>query len=85
MPEMDGIETLKEIKKLKPETEVIMLTGHASVKVGIDGMNVCLQKVLDKWGIKIGEGFRFPNTFYRSIKQPLKCNYTSFAEALCFS
>ena len=46
---------------------------------------VCLQKVLDKWGIKIGEGFRFPNTFYLSIKQPLKCNYTSFAEALCFS
>ena len=46
---------------------------------------VCLQKVLDKWGIKIGEGFRFPNTFYRSIKQPLKCNYISFAEALCFS
>jgi len=46
---------------------------------------VCLQKVLDKSGIKIREGFRFPNTFYRSIKQPLKCNYTSFAEALCFS
>ena len=47
--------------------------------------DVCLQKVLDKWGIKIGEGFRFPNTFYLSIKQPLKCNYTSFAAALCFS
>ncbi len=38
MPEMDGIETLKEIKKIKPETEVIMLTGHASVEVGIEGM-----------------------------------------------
>lgn len=38
MPEMDGIETLKEIKKIRPETEVVMLTGHASVKVGIDGM-----------------------------------------------
>ena len=38
MPEMDGIETLKEIKKVKPETEVIMLTGHASVEVGIEGM-----------------------------------------------
>ena len=40
MPEMDGIETLKEIKKIRPETEVIMLTGHASVKVGIDGMRM---------------------------------------------
>ncbi len=38
MPEMDGIETLREIKKIKPETEVIMLTGHASVEVGIEGM-----------------------------------------------
>ncbi len=38
MPEMDGIETLKEIKKMKPTIEVIMLTGHASVEVGIEGM-----------------------------------------------
>jgi len=58
-----------------------MLLG---VAIG-DSLGVCLQKVLDKSGIKIGEGFRFPNTFYRSIKQPLMCNYTSFAEVLCFS
>jgi len=38
MPEMDGIETLKEIKKIKPTTEVILLTGHASVEAGIEGM-----------------------------------------------
>ena len=38
MPGMNGIETLKEIKKIKPRTEVIMLTGHASVEVGIEGM-----------------------------------------------
>lgn len=38
MPEMDGIATLKEIKNFKPETEVIMLTGHACVEVGVEGM-----------------------------------------------
>ena len=38
MPGMDGIETLLEIKKKKPLTEVIMLTGHASVESGIAGM-----------------------------------------------
>jgi sodium-dependent dicarboxylate transporter 2/3/5 len=28
MPGMDGIQTLKEIKKIRPEAQVIMLTGH---------------------------------------------------------
>jgi len=40
MPGMDGIETLREIKKKKPLVEVIMLTGHASVESGIQGMQL---------------------------------------------
>lgn len=40
MPGMDGIETLREIKKKKPLIEVIMLTGHASVESGIQGMQL---------------------------------------------
>ncbi len=40
MPDMDGIETLKEIKSLKNEIEVIMLTGHASIEVAIQGMEL---------------------------------------------
>ncbi|GBC62292.1 two-component system response regulator [Desulfonema ishimotonii] len=40
MPEMDGIETLKLIKARYPLTEVIMLTGHATVETGIDGMKI---------------------------------------------
>lgn len=40
MPGMDGIETLREMKKKKPLTEVIMLTGHASVESGIQGMQL---------------------------------------------
>jgi two-component system response regulator HydG len=34
MPGMDGLEALKEIKKWAPDTEVIMLTGHASLASG---------------------------------------------------
>lgn len=40
MPKMGGVETLREIKKLKPLTEVIMLTGHATVETAIEGMKV---------------------------------------------
>jgi len=40
MPGMDGRETLREIKRMKPEVEVIMLTGHASVEVALEGMEL---------------------------------------------
>jgi DNA-binding NtrC family response regulator len=40
MPVMDGIETLREIKKAHPLIEVIMLTGHATVETGIEGMKL---------------------------------------------
>ncbi len=40
MPGMDGIETLGEIRKKFPLVEVIMLTGHATVETGIEGMKL---------------------------------------------
>jgi DNA-binding NtrC family response regulator len=40
MPGMDGVETLGEIKRIKPLTEVIMLTGHATVESAIEGMKL---------------------------------------------
>jgi len=38
IPGMDGIETLKTIKKIDPEIEVIMLTGHGDVKSVEEGI-----------------------------------------------
>lgn len=35
MPGIDGIETLKEIKKLAPELPVIMITGHGTVDTAV--------------------------------------------------
>ena len=48
MPGMDGIETLKEIKKSFPLIEVIMLTGHATVDSAIDGMKLGAYDFLKK-------------------------------------
>ncbi|MCB2227058.1 MAG: response regulator [Desulfarculaceae bacterium] len=38
MPGMNGIDTLREIKKRHPRVEVILLTGHASVESGVEGL-----------------------------------------------
>jgi DNA-binding NtrC family response regulator len=38
MPGIDGLETLKRIKEAYPLIEVILLTGHATIGSGIDGM-----------------------------------------------
>jgi len=37
---MDGIETLREIKKIQPICEVILLTGHGSMETSIEGMKL---------------------------------------------
>ena len=37
---MDGIQTLREIKKKQPLVEVLLLTGHASVETSIEGMKL---------------------------------------------
>lgn len=38
MPEMDGIETLAEIKRIAPRVEVILLTGYAKLELALKGM-----------------------------------------------
>lgn len=40
MPGMDGIETLREIKRKYPLVEVIMLTGHGTTETAVQGMKL---------------------------------------------
>ena len=37
---MDGLETLREIRRIDTLIEVIMLTGHASVESAVEGMRL---------------------------------------------
>ena len=48
MPEMDGLELLKAIKKKKPELQVILLTGYATVGKGIAAMKLGAVDFLEK-------------------------------------
>ncbi|TSA06935.1 MAG: response regulator [Deltaproteobacteria bacterium] len=38
MPGMDGIEVLKKIKETRPETEVIVITGHGDMNMAIKSL-----------------------------------------------
>jgi DNA-binding NtrC family response regulator len=40
MPGMDGIETLREIRKRQPIVEVILLTGHGAIDTAVTGMKL---------------------------------------------
>ena len=40
MPGIDGLETLKRIKAINPDAEIIMLTGHRSVQSGVEAMKL---------------------------------------------
>ncbi|MEA3279063.1 MAG: response regulator [Thermodesulfobacteriota bacterium] len=40
MPGIDGIETLKQVKKIQPAMEIVMLTGHASIESGMEAMKL---------------------------------------------
>ncbi len=40
MQGMDGLETLVELKKIRPGTEVVLLTGHASAESSVEGMRL---------------------------------------------
>jgi len=48
MPEMDGIEALKAIKKKNPDMQVILLTGHATVEKGIEAMKLGAMDLIEK-------------------------------------
>lgn len=48
MPDMDGIEVLKQIKASRPEMQVILLTGHATLEKGIEAMKLGAMDFMEK-------------------------------------
>jgi DNA-binding NtrC family response regulator len=48
MPGMDGLETLNRIKQKRPEVQVILLTGHATVEKGVEAIKLGAMDVVEK-------------------------------------
>jgi len=48
MPEMDGMEALKSIKAKRPESQIILLTGFATVEKGVQAMKEGAADFLEK-------------------------------------
>jgi PAS domain S-box-containing protein len=48
MPGIDGIEVLKQIKELSPDTEVIMITGHGDMDLAIESLKLDASDFLNK-------------------------------------
>jgi DNA-binding NtrC family response regulator len=48
LPAVSGIEILREIKKLHPKTDVIIITSHASVETAVEALRLGAQDYLDK-------------------------------------
>ncbi|MHB8111250.1 MAG: sigma-54-dependent transcriptional regulator [Syntrophorhabdaceae bacterium] len=48
LPDMDGVELLKLVKKNEPDLEIIMLTGHASIDTAIQSMKLGAYDYLSK-------------------------------------
>jgi len=48
MPGIDGIEVLKQVKELSPETEVIMITGHGDMDLAIEALKLEASDFLNK-------------------------------------
>jgi len=48
LPDADGNDVLREVKRLKPDTQVVILTGHVSVSDGTKGIDGGAQDYLMK-------------------------------------
>src|SRR5437868_2080583 len=48
LPDKSGVEVLKEIKKEQPETDVIMISAHADIKLAVECMRLGAYDFLEK-------------------------------------
>jgi DNA-binding NtrC family response regulator len=85
MPQMDGMETLRGIKKIRPEQTVIMLTAHGTIASAVEATKLGAFDYLTKPSspeevdVKIQQALNFPilSVKERMVKsrQPETCHF----------
>ncbi|HEY5041173.1 MAG TPA: sigma-54 dependent transcriptional regulator [Verrucomicrobiae bacterium] len=48
LPDLDGIALLKQARELRPEAEVVMITGHASIEKAVEAMRLGAYDFIEK-------------------------------------
>ena len=48
LPDLDGIELLKRSRELRPDVEVVMITGHASIEKAVEAMRLGAYDFIEK-------------------------------------
>ena len=48
LPDTNGLEVIKVVKELRPETEVVVITGYSSVSSAVDAMKIGVADYLSK-------------------------------------
>jgi DNA-binding NtrC family response regulator len=75
MPELTGTEVLKEIRKTDPLVQVVLLTGHGTVKNAVEGMKLgafdyLLKPVeIDSLCKKLNEAYKVKSDHEERIKK----------------
>ncbi|MBU0967924.1 MAG: response regulator [Proteobacteria bacterium] len=72
MPGIDGIETMREIKKIKPLTEAIILTGNASREQGVEGMTLGAYDFLRKPCNPEDLVFKIEGAFKKKVEREIR-------------
>ncbi len=78
LPGVDGLEILRRVKARQPETEVVVITGHASIDSAIEATRAGAFHYLTK-PIRLAE---FENLISRVIEKIQLCHETSDLRAL---
>ena len=48
MPGIDGLETLKRLREVNPDLQIVLLTGHGSIRSGVEAMKEGAVDFLEK-------------------------------------